>query len=392
VALGAAMRLDVRFNRHRGARPSEAVVTVEGHVDCALVCVAAVVENPDGSAEFDRSDGTATMTTGREPMTAIVQDEYGRAPEDVLRVEEIDRPVIREDEVLVRVHAASVDRGTWHVMAGLPYPIRVAGFGLRRPKYRNPGRSLAGTIEAVGTSVTAFTPGDAVFGIGEASFAAYARARPDKLAPKPAKLSLEQAAAVPVSALAALQAVRDHGRVEKGQQVLIVGASGGVGTFAVQIAKAFGAEVTGVCSTAKLDAVRALGADHLVDYTIDDFSGGEHRYDVILDIGGNRRLLDLRRALTRRGRLVIVGGETDGRWLGGVDRQVRALVLSPFVSQKLATFVASENAKDLLTLRELIDSHQLAPAIDRSYPLSEVAAAIRYLLDGRARGKLVITI
>jgi NADPH:quinone reductase-like Zn-dependent oxidoreductase len=333
-----------------------------------------------------------TMTTGREPMTAIVQDEYGAAPEDVLRVEEIERPVIGDDEVLVRVHAASVDRGTWHVMAGLPSPIRLAGFGLRRPKYRNPGRNLAGTVEAVGTGVTAFTPGDAVFGIGEASFAEYAPARPDKLAPKPAKLSLDQAAAVPVSALAALQAVRDHGRVQTGQQVLIIGASGGVGTFAVQIAKALGAEVTGVCSTAKLDAVRALGADHVVDYTTDDFAAGEHRYDVILDIGGNRRLSHLRRALTRRGRLVIVGGESDGRWLGGVDRQVRALLLSPFVSQKLGTFVASENAKDLMALRELIDSGQLAPVIDRSYPLSEVAAAIRYLLDGRARGKLVITV
>src|SRR3954451_11567366 len=332
------------------------------------------------------------MTTSDERMTAVVQDEYGRAPEDVLRVEQVERPEIGEDEVLVRVHAASVDRGTWHVMAGLPYLIRLAGFGLRRPKSRNPGRSLAGTVDAVGTSVTAFAPGDAVFGIGEASFAEYARARADKLAPKPTRLSFDQAAAVPVSALAALQAVRDHGRVQSGQQVLIVGASGAVGTFAVQIAKAFGAEVTGVCSTAKLDAVRALGADHVVDYSTDDFADGEHRYDVILDIGGNRRLSHLRRALTRRGRLVIVGGETDGRWLGGVDRQVRALVHSPFVSQKLVTFVASENAKDLMALRYLIDSGQLAPVIDRSYPLSEVAAAIRYLLDGRARGKLVITV
>jgi NADPH:quinone reductase-like Zn-dependent oxidoreductase len=277
-------------------------------------------------------------------------------------------------------------------MAGLPYPIRLAGFGLRRPKYRNPGRSLAGTVEAVGTSVTAFTPGDAVFGIGEASFAQYACARPEKLAHKPANLSPEQAAAVPVSALAALQAVRDHGRVQAGDQVLIVGASGGVGTFAVQIAKALGAEVTGVCSTAKIDTVRALGADHLVDYTVDDFAAGEHRYDVILDIGGNRRLSHLRRALARRGRLVIVGGEAGGRWLGGVDRQVRALLLSPFVSQKLGTFVASENAKDLVALRQLIDSGQLAPVVDRSYPLSEVTAAIRHLLDGRARGKLVITV
>jgi NADPH:quinone reductase-like Zn-dependent oxidoreductase len=289
------------------------------------------------------------------------------------------------------VHAASVDRGTWHVMAGLPYPIRLAGFGLRRPKYRNPGRNLAGTVEAVGASVTACNPGDAVFGIGEASFAEYAIARSDKLASKPANLSFDQAAAVPVSALTALQAVRDHGHVQTGHQVLIVGASGGVGTFAVQIAKAFGAEVTGVCSTAKLDAVRALGADHVVDYTTDDFADAEHRYDVVLDIGGNRRLSHLRRALTRQGRLVIVGGETDGRWLGGVDRQVRAVLLSPFVSQKLGTFVASENADDLIILRELIEAGTLAPAIDRSYPLSEVPAALRYLLDGHAQGKVVIS-
>jgi NADPH:quinone reductase-like Zn-dependent oxidoreductase len=331
------------------------------------------------------------MTADRKTMTAIVQDEYGPAPEDVLRIDEIDTPAIEAAEVLVRVHAASVDRGTWHVMAGLPYPIRVAGFGLRRPKYRNPGRNLAGTVEAVGSSVTGFKPGDAVFGIGAASFAEYVRARPDKLAPKPANLSFDQAAAVPVSAFAALQAVRDHGRVQAGQKVLIVGASGGVGTFAVQIAKTFGAEVTGVCRTGKVDAVRALGADHVVDYTRDDFADGEHRYDVILDIGGNRRLAHLRRALTPLGRLVIVGGETDGRWLGGIDRQLRALLLSPFVGQKLGTFVASENAEDLMALRELIESGRLLPVIDRSYPLNEVAAAVRYMLDGHARGKIVVT-
>ena len=339
-----------------------------------------------------RYGARALMTAGGKTMTAIVQDDYGPAPEDVLRVEEVDKPAIGADEVLVRVHAASVDRGTWHVMAGLPYPIRLAGFGLRRPKYRNPGRSLAGTVEAVGTRVTGFKACEAVFGIGDGTFAEYARARPDKLAPKPASLSFDQAAAVPISALTALQAVRDHGGVRAGQKVLIVGASGGVGTFAVQIAKAFGAEVSGVCSSAKVDGVRALGADHVFDYTGVDFADGEHRYDVILDIGGNRRLAHLRRALTPRGRLVIVGGETDGRWLGGIDRQLRALLLSPFVGHKLGTFVASENAEDLLALRELIDSGQLAPAIDRSYPLSEVAAAIRYMLDGHARGKIVVTV
>jgi NADPH:quinone reductase-like Zn-dependent oxidoreductase len=329
---------------------------------------------------------------GGTTMRSIVQDRYGPAPEDVLRSAEIDRPTIRPDDVLVRVRAASVDRGTWHIMAGLPYPIRVAGFGLRRPKYANPGRSLAGTVEAVGTAVTGFSPGDEVFGVGNASFAEFALARPDKLAPKPANLSFEQAAAVPVSGLAALQAVRDHGRIQAGQQVLILGASGGVGTFAVQIAKAYGAEVTGVCSPAKLDAVRALGADQVIDYTREDATDVRRRYDVILDIGGNRRLSRLRRALTPHGRLVIVGGEADGRLLGGTDRQLRAQLLSPFVGQKLGTFIASEKAGDLTALRELIESGAVTPVVDRTYPLGEVAAAIRHLLDGQACGKIVISI
>jgi|tagenome__1003787_1003787.scaffolds.fasta_scaffold20936691_3 NADPH:quinone reductase-like Zn-dependent oxidoreductase len=328
---------------------------------------------------------------GAVTMKSIVQDRYGAAPEDVLRLAEIDRPTIRPDEVLVRVQAASVDRGTWHVMSGLPYPIRLAGFGLRRPKGPNPGRSLAGTVEAVGAEVTDVGPGDEVYGICSGSFAEYARVRTDKLALKPANLSFPEAAAVPISGLTALQAVRDHGQLRAGQKVLVVGASGGVGSFAVQIAKAAGAEVTGVCRTAKVDAVRGIGADHVVDYTRADFADGRHRYDVILDIGGNRRLSHLRRALTPRGRLVIVGGETDGRWLGGVDRQLRAVVLSLFVGQKLGTFVASENAPDLTALRELIESGEVTPVIDRTYPLSEAAAAIRHLLDGRTRGKLVIT-
>ena len=240
-------------------------------------------------------------------MRAIVQDEYGAAAEDVLRLDEVGRPGIGGEDVLVRVRAASVDRGTWHVMAGLPYPIRVAGFGLRAPNALNPGRSVAGVVEAVGGEVTAFAEGDEVFGTCEGSFAEYAVAQPERLAPKPRSLSLEQAAAVPVSAVTALQAVRDHGRVEAGEHVLVIGASGGVGTFAVQVAKAFGAEVTGVCSPAKVDLVRSLGADRVLDYTREDIGEGDRRYDVILDIGGNRRLSRLRRALTARGRLVIVG-------------------------------------------------------------------------------------
>jgi NADPH:quinone reductase-like Zn-dependent oxidoreductase len=341
--------------------------------------------------QLDNLTEPITASTGGT-MKSIVQDRYGAAPEDVLRLAEIDKPVAGPGEVLVRVRAASVDRGTWHVMSGLPYPIRLAGFGLRRPKGPNPGRSLAGTVEAVGAAVTGFKPGDEVYGIRGGSFAEYASVSTGKLALKPANLSFEEAAAVPISGPTALQAVRDRARIQPGQRVLITGASGGVGTFAVQLAKAYGAEVTGVSSAAKVDAVRALGADHVIDYTREDFADGRHRYDVILDIGGNRRLSDLRRALTPRGRLVIVGGETDGRLLGGADRQMRASLLSPFVSQRLGTFVASENAADLVALRELIESGKVAPAIDRTYPLGEVAAAIRHLIDGKARGKLVITV
>jgi NADPH:quinone reductase-like Zn-dependent oxidoreductase len=325
-------------------------------------------------------------------MLTILQDTYGAEPEDILRLGEADRPAAGEDEVLVRVHAASVDRGTWHIMAGLPYPIRVAGFGVRRPKYRNPGRSLAGTVEEVGKRVTGLQRGDVVFGVGAASFAEYAAAPASKLAVKPANLTFEQAAAVPISGLTALQAVRDHGRIQPGQSVLILGASGGVGSFAVQIAKTFGAEVTGVCSPAKLDAVRALGADRVLDYTTDDIADASRRYDVILDIGGNRRLAHLRAVLAPRGRLVIVGGETDGRWLGGTDRQIRAQLLSPFLSQKLGTFICKENADDLAVLRELIEVGKLAPAVERTYPLAEVPAAIRHMLDGLTRGKLAVTI
>ncbi|HYS34956.1 MAG TPA: NAD(P)-dependent alcohol dehydrogenase [Pseudonocardiaceae bacterium] len=319
-------------------------------------------------------------------MRAIVQDEYG---EDVLRLDEIDRPEIGDGDVLVRVHAAGVDRGAWHLMTGLPYPIRLAGYGFRAPNTRVRGREVAGQVAAVGKDVTGLRPGDEVFGIGEGCFAQYARADADKLARKPASLSFEQAAAVGVSALTALQAVRDHGQVRPEQQVLIIGASGGVGTFAVQIAKAFGAEVTGVCGSTKVDLVRSLGADHVIDYTREDIT---KRYDVVIDIGGNRSLTSLRRALTRRGTLVIVGGETGGRWLGGTDRLLRALLLSPFVGQRLAMFVCSENARDLTVLTELIESGKVRPVVDRTYPLSETPAAIRYLTAGHARGKVVINI
>jgi NADPH:quinone reductase-like Zn-dependent oxidoreductase len=327
-----------------------------------------------------------------ETMTAILQDRYDTSPEDVLRLAQVDRPIVGGHEVLVRVRAASVGRETVHVMTGLPYPIRVAGFGLRAPKYLNPGQSLAGTVETIGPDVTGFLLGDDVFGIGKGAFAEYALVQQDRLAPKPGNLSYEEAAAVPISALTALQAVRDHAKVGVGEKVLIVGASGGVGTFALQIAKTYGAEVTGVASTAKQDMVRDIGADHVVDYARQDFADGEHRYDVIIDTGGNRRLSDLRRALTPKGRLIIAGGETEGRWLGGSDRQIRAQVLSLFVSQKLGTFISSENAADLVVLGKLIEAGDVRPILDSTRPLSDAAAAIRHLMDGHARGKIVIKI
>ncbi|WP_412740724.1 NAD(P)-dependent alcohol dehydrogenase [Krasilnikovia sp. MM14-A1259] len=325
-------------------------------------------------------------------MRAVVQDRYGAAPEGLLRCAETARPQIGPGEVLVRVCAASVDRGTWHMMAGLPYPVRAAGFGLRRPKNANPGRALAGVVAAVGADVTGLEPGDEVLGVGAATFAEYACARADKLAKKPANLSFAQAATLGVSGLTALQAVRNHARVTAGQKVLVLGASGGVGAFAVQLAKADGAEVTGVCSTTKVGLVRSLGADRVVDYTREDALDGGTQYDVIIDTGGNRRLADLRRALTATGRLVIVGGETGGRWLGGTDRQLRAQLLSGFVGQRLGSFLTSENATDLGALAHLCASGDLTAAVDRTYPLAETAAAIRHMLDGHVRGKVVITV
>jgi NADPH:quinone reductase-like Zn-dependent oxidoreductase len=323
-------------------------------------------------------------------VKAIVQYVYGSA--DVLELRDIDKPVVGDDDVLVRVHAAGVDQSVWHIMAGLPYPIRLAGFGLRAPKTPVRGYDVAGRVEAVGASVTGFQPSDEVFGTCRGSFAEYACAQADRLAPKPANLTFEQAAAVPISGYTALQAVRDQGKVRPGQGVLIIGAGGGVGTFAVQVAKVFGAQVTGVCSTTKVDLVRSIGADHVIDYTREDFADGHHRYDVILDIAGNRSLSHLRRALAPRGTLVIVGGEGGGRWLGGIDRQLRAHVLSLFVRQKLGTWISKERPEDLKALHELLEAGKVTPVVDRTFPLNEVPEAIRYLRDGRAHGKVVITV
>lgn len=323
-------------------------------------------------------------------MKAITQDVYGSA--EVLELRDVDRPVPGEDDVLIRVHAAGVDQGVWHLMTGLPYLTRAVGYGLRAPKTGIRGREVAGVVEAIGKNVVGFRPGDEVFGTCEGSFAEYVCAKEGKLALKPANLDFAQAAAVPISAATALQGLRDSGQVQPGQDVLIIGAGGGVGTYAVQLAKAFGAQVTGVCSTAKLELVRSVGADHVIDYQHDDFADGRNHYDLILDTAGNRPLSVLRRALKPRGTLVIVGGEGGGKWTGGFGRSLRAPALSLFVGQKLKGLLAVERAEDLRTLAELIEAGTVKPVIDRTFSLGDAPAAIQYLHEGRARGKVVVTV
>ena len=322
-------------------------------------------------------------------MRAVTQNTYGSA--GVFQLCEVDRPDIGGDEVLIRVHGAGVDRGVWHLMTGLPYVGRLA-FGLQAPKTAVPGMDLAGVVAAVGDHVTRFRPGDEVFGIGKGAYAEYARAAEAKLAPKPTNLTFAQAAAVPISGLTALQAVRDHGEVSAGDRVLIVGASGGVGTYAVQLAKAFGAHVTGVCSSGKVDLVRSLGADHVIDYAREDFAARAERYDVIVDIGGGSSLARLRQTLTSNGTLVIVGSEGGGRWFGGIDRQLRASMLSPFIGQKLGSFINRENHQDMLVLKQLIETGDVTPAIDRTFPLEAAGDAVQYVAAGRTRGKAVIAV
>jgi NADPH:quinone reductase-like Zn-dependent oxidoreductase len=322
-------------------------------------------------------------------MRAVVHDSYGSA--DVLHVGEIDRPESADDEVLLAVHAAGLDRGTWHLMTGKPYLLRLA-FGIRRP--RNPviGLDVAGTVVAVGSAVDGFAVGDEVFGFGRGTFAEYAVAKADQLARKPANVSFEAAAVVPVSASTALQALVDLGRVQPGNKVLVIGASGGVGSYAVQLAKAFGAEVTGVASTSKRDLVRSLGADHTLDYTTDDFADGRQHYDLILDIGGNARLSRLRTALTATGTAVLVGGEEGDSWTGGMGRVLRARTLSVFVQHRLTNFIARQRSSDLDTVTKLIETGAVTPTIDRSLPLAEAPAAMRLLEAGRVRGKVAIRV
>ena len=342
------------------------------------------LEDPDARPTNDVN----TPTQPEGTMRGILQDAYGSA--DVFRLARIRIPEAADKQVLVRVHAAGLDRGTWHLMAGQPYVLRLA-LGLRKPKNPVPGLDLAGTVVAVGSAVTRFSPGEEVFGTGHGSFAEYTVAPEDQLALKPANLSFEQAAVVPVSGLTALQALTDVGRLQTGQRVLIIGASGGVGSYAVQLAKALGAEVTGVSSPAKLDLVRSLGADHVIDYTREDFADGEHRYDLILDIGGNPTLSRLRRALTHTGTAVIVGGEQGGR-LTGLGRQLRAVALSLVIRQRLTFFVSKERGSDLERLTEFIEAGQLTPSIDQIFSLDQVPEAMRHFVAGKVRGKVAITV
>jgi NADPH:quinone reductase-like Zn-dependent oxidoreductase len=323
-------------------------------------------------------------------MKAIVQDKYGSA--DVLELRDVEKPQPGDDELLIHVHAAGVDPGVWHLMTGLPYLVRVMGFGLRKPKIRIRGMDVAGTVEEAGRNIIRLKKGEQVYGTCDGSFAEYACAKAERLAPKPANLSFEQAAAVPISGMTALNGLRDAGKLQSGQKVLIIGAAGGVGTYAVQLAKALGAAATGVCSTSKVELVRALGAEEVIDYTREDFTDGTRQFDLILDTAGRRPLSQLRRALRPQGTLVIVGGEGGDRWLGGFQRQIFAPVRSLFTDQKMHGLISKERQQDLLTLRDLIEAGKLTPVIGRTYPLREAPQAIRYLEQGHAQGKVVLTV
>lgn len=322
-------------------------------------------------------------------MKAIVQHGYGTT--DVLRLQDVEVPQIGPDEVLVRVRAAALNHSDWFLLTGVPYAVRLA-YGLRTPRSAVPGRDVAGHVEAVGANVTRFGPGDEVYAeVDTGSFAEYTRVPANLLAFKPTNLTFEQAAAVPEAANTALQGLRDQARVRPGQRVLINGASGGVGTFAVQIATAFGAEVTGVCSTRNLDLVRSIGADHVIDYTREDFTTAGRRYDVIFDLVGNHSLTDCRRALNRKGTLVLASG-AGGRWFGPLGRILRAVLLAPFVSQSLRPFTARRSGNDLTALTKLIEAGKVTPVIDRTYVLSEVPAALRYLGKEHPQAKVVISV
>lgn len=339
---------------------------------------------------FDEPEPTTNRASG-ETMQAIVYHEYGTA--DVLRLEAIGKLLPNNDQVLIKVYAAAANPLDWHYMRGTPYVMRLDG-GMRKPHDTRLGVDMSGVVEAVGSRITQFKPGDAVFGAANGAFGEYVLASEKRIVLKPAGLTFEQAAAVPVAAITALQALRDKGKVQPSQRVLINGASGGVGTFAVQIAKSFGANVTGVCSTRNLHLVRSLGADHAIDYTQADFTEGEERYDLIIDNVGNRSLSDYRRVLKPEGTYVLIGGggPDAGNWIGPIADFLKVLATSPFVDQNLVGLMANVNQDDLLALNALMEAGKVKPVIDRTYPLSEVPDAIRYLEEGHARGKVIITV
>jgi NADPH:quinone reductase-like Zn-dependent oxidoreductase len=371
-AVGPWLLLIARSGSRGATRP----LTTESTVRCQRIW------------SFDPGRSANSALARESTMKAIVQTRYGSP--DVLQLTDVDKPVVKDDEVLVRVHAAAVNIGDWHLLRGVPYVMRLVA-GLRRPRREIPGLDIAGQVEAVGRNVRQFRPGDEVFGWCKGAFAECACAAESDLLPKPANLTSEQSAAVGDSAFTALAAVRDQGKVQPGDKVLINGASGGVGTFAVQIAKSFGANVTGVCSTRNLDTVRSLGADEVIDYTREDFAQTGQRYDVMLDLVGTRSLSDCRRALTPRGTYVVVGVKDMGRWLG-LGRQVKALLLSPFVRQRMRVFVVRHSREDLVVLKELVEAGKIAPVIDRRFALSDVPDALRYQGEGHARGKIVIAV
>lgn len=327
-----------------------------------------------------------------ELMNAIVYYEYGSP--DVLRLEQVEKMLPNENQVLVKVRAASANPLDWHYMRGTPYMMRIMGAGLRKPIDTNVGVDVAGEVVAVGANVTQFKPGDAVFGIGNGSFAEYVRASQKRIVLKPDTLSYEDAASIPVAAITALQALRDKGRLQSGQKVLINGASGGVGTFSVQIAKALGADVTGVCSTRNIELVRSLGADRTIDYTKQDFSQSGEQYDLILDNVGNRTLGDFRRVLKPQGIYVLVGGGASdaNKLLGSFARVIKTSLVGPFTDQTLGMMIADVNQSDLNLIKEWIAANKVRPVIDRTYPLTDAPAAIRYLEEGHARGKVVVTV
>lgn len=325
-----------------------------------------------------------------DQMLAIVQDTYGST--DVLQLRTVDRPEIEPTEVLIEVHAAGVDRGVWHLMTGLPYLVRVAGFGVTKPKNPVLGLDVAGVVVAVGSEVTRFQPGDEVFGVGKGSYAQYTAAEQDKLAHKPSNATFEQAAVSAISGITALEALTDVGKFEPGQKVLIIGASGGVGTFAVQLAHALGAEITGVSGPGMTDTVRKIGADRVIDYTKEDLVDGTSQYDLILDIGGRNSISRLRSVLAKKGTLVIVGGEGGNKLTGGVGRQVRAMMISPFIGQRLTAFVATEHFTSIERLAGYIESGEVVPTIGGRYGLAEVPAAIDHLATSESSGKTVIVV